>query len=1218
MPCSGAGPHGPQYVGDPVDVTTGANIDGAFEFRLASAPTFVWRRHYNSGHHQWHRALGWGHTHEYDHALWLHVDGVRYTGPTGRPVEFGGGLAAGDAAESGAYTLMRVAERKYSLRHPASATEFVFEFRPQSLRAELTELRYGTGTLRFRYGPHGLEEIAHPAGSRVLVSTDERGRVRALRLGAPYGRDPRHLLTYDYDGAGNLIGGRDQYGSTFSFRYDAQNRMVRRTNRNGYSMVFAYDDQGRCTHAGGEDGVNAVSLRYNPLERWTAVTEADGGEWLYYYDEHGQVTTILNPMGGARRIIYDDAGHRVAELDPLGNETRYLQDGAGEAIAKVSPIGIVYDIDEPPPPSYRPHTLPESVQQYEYGEMVAAPARGRSAGLRNGRRHPDLTRLISEPLPTEIVTSRRDEFGKLLSQTTHSGVSRHWGYDANGNTIRYRDFSDAEYQVRYASWNHPVREVDPEGLAIDSRYTPTEKLAAIRDAGGTEHQYRYNLLGQFDAVYRLGELLETYEHDLAGNLVQKLDRAGNPLLRFEIASGNQIAARHLESGDVHKFEYDPEGRMLLAAANAGVVEFAYDDQGRRTKDVRDGRGVETRYDDAERQVEVLGRFAIRYHTRRDGTLRITDPTGATHTAAALAPGVMYRECANGSSEHTRFDTAGRVHAKIHHNRRSTDGHWVRRYRWSEDGDLLEADDSRSGVTRWTYDRAHRLRAATLPGGRSEEFGYDAAGNLLKAPGLSDVVLQTGNRLAWANGDRFQYDDRDHLAERVNPGGTHWYRYNSRGMLTRIERDGDVQWESTYDALSRRVSKTVGSGTTHYFWNTDQLAAEIDSVGRLRVYVYLDPLALAPFMFIDYASVDADPKSGAAYFVFANHLGAPLAVEDAAGQTVWRCTYTAYGSARIDAESRIGYSLRFPGHYFDVETGLHYNRFRYYSPELGRYLQCDPEGISGGLNLYAYTENPLVHVDIRGLNCGEHGKTSKTKPECEDCLDEVPVVRRALSPTEPGEITSPARLRAEVALRERILRAHLSAADSPNGRGPCFSMVLDQETGQAFPGINTKTRPPRFDPDNPSNEQLHPLLQNKVDNPPDGGWRNPNEPGAHSEIHALNQALWERERRRNTQPPGSLTDTSGLLIDNQRSGGKNPGRPMPCCPNCTHITGDVPSQAGKDPYGPGGPPPAAPAEEGGGGGPTSSSGVPGGDSTDTTGVPSGGTDGTGQPSGGGDS
>ena len=59
-------------------------------------------------------------------------------------------------------------------------------------------------------------------------------------------------------------------------------------------------------------------------------------------------------------------------------------------------------------------------------------------------------------------------------------------------------------------------------------------------------------------------------------------------------------------------------------------------------------------------------------------------------------------------------------------------------------------------------------------------------------------------------------------------------------------------------------------------------------------------------------------------------------------------------------------LRWPGHYFGGETGLHDNRFRTYSPELGRYLQCDPSGTEGALNLYAYTENPLHAVDLRGL------------------------------------------------------------------------------------------------------------------------------------------------------------------------------------------------------------------------------------------------------------
>jgi RHS repeat-associated protein len=71
----------------------------------------------------------------------------------------------------------------------------------------------------------------------------------------------------------------------------------------------------------------------------------------------------------------------------------------------------------------------------------------------------------------------------------------------------------------------------------------------------------------------------------------------------------------------------------------------------------------------------------------------------------------------------------------------------------------------------------------------------------------------------------------------------------------------------------------------------------------------------------------------------------------------------------------------PGHFRDAETGLHYNRHRYYSPELGRYLQSDPAGISGGVNLYAYTPRPLSEVDVWGMGCGdESGKPPKDDQE----------------------------------------------------------------------------------------------------------------------------------------------------------------------------------------------------------------------------------------------
>jgi RHS repeat-associated protein len=1152
MSCLRNIPAGNRYVGDPVDVITGANVDVSLEFRLSGTVEFVWRRYYNSSHCGWHRALGWGHTHEYDHELRLDVDGIRYTPPQGEPVEFDGVLNDGDSLKNGAYRLTRISGASYELQHSGSVARFIFTFPRGSARADLTELRLGAGSIHFHYGKHGLEEIELPARKRISVSTDNNGRIRSLTLLGSMRRQPRRLIAYEYDQSGNLISGVDPYGSAFSFQYNQQNRMMRRTDRNGYSMLFDYDSQGRCVRAGGEDGVRRVQLRYAPMEQLTTVTEADGGEWTYFFNDSGQITQIINPVGGAQRFEFDKSGVLQTESDPLGNLTRYVYSSDGELVSKVSPIGIRYGIGDATPPPFRPHNLPKSPRQFEFGDLQGPIAGSNGFTAVNGKLRPELLRALSGALPNEVQATTRDEFGKTLKQTTRSGAIRRWGYDANGNILRHRDFSGADYHFQYSSWNHRVREIGPEGQAVESRYTASEKLSAVKDAGGTEQTYDYNFLGKVAEVHRHGELLESYEYDPAGNLVLKRDCSGTPLLRFEIAPGNLIGARHLSSGDIHRFEYDAPGRILRAASEAGDAQFAYDEAGRRIKDFRSGQGVAHLFEDDEQETTVLGRFKIFYRKQSDGTVRITDCTGETHRVSFPARDVSVREHTNGSREYTRFDGDGRVHVKIVHQKQLTFDHWVRRYSWSEDGDLLAEQDSILGSTAWAYDRAHRLKQATLPDGSTQAFSYDAAGNLLQAPGLSGVTLQNGNRLASANGDRFDYNNRDHVSKRVGQHGDYSYFYDSRDMLVRIERTGKPDWESSYDALARRVSKTDASGKTRYFWDTDRLAAEVDPAGRLRIYIYLDALALTPFMFVDYDSVDADPSSGSAYFLFSNHLGAPVLIEDRKGRIVWQCSYTAYGRAQIEATSSIVCNLRFPGHYFDHETGLHYNRFRYYSPELGRYLQCDPEGISGGLNLYAYTRNPLVEVDIRGLSCGGHSEqpNAKAKPDCEDCRNADPALKEALTPTEPGAIRTPAELRAETVRREQVVRDKVSG----NDRGPCVSMVLDQESGQAFPGIN-RDHPP---------ENPHPLIKDRIDNPPAGGWPEDNhDPGSHGEVHALNDALWAREKNRGLDP-GTLTDTDGLLIDNQRSRGANKGTPMPCCRNCTHITGDVPSQTGKTP------------------------------------------------------
>ncbi|MVF13322.1 hypothetical protein FT643_14365 [Ketobacter sp. MCCC 1A13808] len=103
-----------------------------------------------------------------------------------------------------------------------------------------------------------------------------------------------------------------------------------------------------------------------------------------------------------------------------------------------------------------------------------------------------------------------------------------------------------------------------------------------------------------------------------------------------------------------------------------------------------------------------------------------------------------------------------------------------------------------------------------------------------------------------------------------------------------------------------------------------------------------------------------------YFVHTDHLGTPQIVTDENQQKVWEGQQRPFGETEV-VTSQTEFNVRFPGQYYDAETGLHYNWNRYYHPGLGRYLQSDPIGLGGGLNTYGYADqNPTIFIDPLGL------------------------------------------------------------------------------------------------------------------------------------------------------------------------------------------------------------------------------------------------------------
>ncbi|MFZ5492579.1 MAG: RHS repeat-associated core domain-containing protein [Pseudomonadota bacterium] len=170
----------------------------------------------------------------------------------------------------------------------------------------------------------------------------------------------------------------------------------------------------------------------------------------------------------------------------------------------------------------------------------------------------------------------------------------------------------------------------------------------------------------------------------------------------------------------------------------------------------------------------------------------------------------------------------------------------------------------------------------------------------------------------------------------------------------------------------------GAATVLYTYDgNDHLLAETDAGGPIRSYLWRDDTPVA--------QIEHRPTRRVQYLE-TDHLNTPRAARNEAGTVVWRWEADAFGSSLPDEDpdgdgQSITVNLRYPGQYFDPESGLHYNQARYYDPSTGRYLSPDPIGLAGGLNTYSYVGgNPLSFMDPLGLECtAQNGSVSCNVP-----------------------------------------------------------------------------------------------------------------------------------------------------------------------------------------------------------------------------------------------
>ena len=931
--------------GEPIDVVTGANVDAFVDFVQPGAPDLLWTRFYDSRLVDQPSIVGRGFRLNLQRELQRTDEGFTFVDGEGEPLDLPPLASHADVVSRDGYALRKIRGgiegtqegEVYEIEGPDGVMRFAPQHRDTP--SPMVELRADGTTFSLVHDERDRLVEVRDAARRLRLHYDARGQLE--QVVDPSGMEPSVLSWHRYDVDGRLIEHRDVHGHASTYAYDDAHRMTRKTDRNGYAFHYRYDDRGRCVHSWGDDGMYEVRLRYDDDARETTVTWPDGGCWRYRYDTDGVLVRIVDPYGGEQRLVRGDDGRVQQHIDEAGNATTLLYDQRGQHVAQRDCLGYLappLEV-EPSPPNPLTYALPSTPLACRWGSTVPHPHR-------------------ADP------ETRYDAWGRCREQRDAHGVQA-WQHDAQGNPSAHRDHDRNISRLILGSWNQPRERVDAEAGRTRVETSFRGKITRVEDPGGVVHEYVYDRKDRLTELRRDGAPLDRYRWDAAGNLVEKLDGEGRTLLSLDHGPGNLLIGRALADGETQRFEHDARGRITRATTDALVVERRYDDQGRVVADLRDGAGVEHEQD-GNRLVATrwFGRFEIRFEYEAEGSRTIVDPTGDRHRLEAGEDGTVTRRLANGTVEHQRFDDRG-LCLRTELDGPGMETSWVRTHRYSGHGDLLDTLDSHAGPTTYAYDGLHRLLVARRDDGEAEHYRWDAAGNLLQQPGLRDVCVGRGNRLKRANREDLSYDHRLRLCRRDAAACSSEYRYDALDRLVELTRGGE-RWTAAYDPLTRRVSKTWRGQTTTYHWDDFRLGAEQFPDGTQRIYVYADLEAMVPLMFVEYVGRDAAASDGRVFHIFADQVGAPSCVQDEHGQVVWRARMNPFGRVQVDPASTVTMHLRFPGHLHDPETGLHLNRFRYYDPGLGRYLQSDPLGIVGGLNTYQYCPNPLSTVDMDGL------------------------------------------------------------------------------------------------------------------------------------------------------------------------------------------------------------------------------------------------------------
>ncbi|MCC6287218.1 MAG: RHS repeat protein [Chitinophagaceae bacterium] len=905
----------------------------------------------------------------------------------------------------------------------------------------------------------------------VRYEYDERGNLTHVY-------DQHHnAIVFDYDAHNRVVNRTNRNGQQYWWRYDAEDRVVETSGANGFQhgQLVYHPQEGYNEIIYPQIPGKTEKIYYDENSLIDYRVDALGGETWYDYTRFNERKMEASPEGRTIGYDYDEWGNIAVYHMADGEQISYAYNEFGQLLSRTDAGGKTekwqYDAQQ----RLVKYTAKNKVTvAYFYNGNAKLPASAKdSNGLEMHWQY------NSFGLPLEMTTSegRRvnwdyDDFGRLLRETTDTAVHTHWKRDALGRVRAIYESGQLPLKIKYDAYDLPVHASDgreewfmeytPMGSlrkqvrqgmldktqrgTLHFNYDDYENLTTIRNEKGETYRFIRNANDEVVEEIGFDGQKKSYRRNADGFVTHALQNNGAEIF-YDYDSGGRLVYTHYADGFWEGYEYDKTGLLAEAANPQARVKFMRNALGQVVEEEQEhGHRVQYNYDAQGRLTGLSSSLgaAVQYNYHNLGYLEQVSARCGNgkhwHMQLQLTEKGQQQERSytGGVNAVLEYDHTGQpISQKVTAGGKST---LFTQYRWQEGNRLANTLNVLTNERTWyDYDSFGSLVSASYANNQTIYKNPDETGNIYRTANRTDRRYGKGGKLLRDEAWFYHYDALGNLVlktptpERkdINWQAGDWaYQWQANGMLAQVIRPDGKPVQFEYDALGRRTAKIFDGTVNRYVWDGNVLLHEwsYEVKDRPKLIVQEDGQLLydrkeAAENIVTWIyntnsfAPDAKLVGEKQYSIISDYLGTPVEAYDETGKNVWHRELDCYGQVRKGDNDFVPFLYQ--GQYWDEETELAYNRFRYYDVERGNYISKDPFGLAGtGFNMYSYCKNINLDFDPFGLECWSTARKKFWKAEADAnprkySTNNLARMKQGKAPRMTVEVFNPKTMRTEI-------------------------------------------------------------------------------------------------------------------------------------------------------------------------------------------------------------